>query len=216
MLSMTRQSDLAARLADALEGSWALKARPNQLPPEGDWSIWMLLAGRGYGKTRVLSQMANMWATSLTCKRIAIVAATAADCRDVMVEGESGILETAPSWCRPIYQASRRQVQWPNGAIATLYSAEEPDRLRGPQHDGALLDELASWRDPSTFDMPDVRTAAREASADGDRDNTETDKIGSSALGSRGARSGRDQGQHVRERRQPGARVFYPDTLVSG
>jgi predicted phage terminase large subunit-like protein len=70
-----------------------------------------------------------------------------------MVEGESGILATAPTWCRPIYQTTRRRLHWPNGAIATLYSAEEPDRLRGPQHDGALCDELATWRDPSTWDM---------------------------------------------------------------
>jgi len=146
-------SDVASKLADALEGSWRAKARPNQLPPPGDWLVWMLLAGRGFGKTRVLSEMANSWATPGQCRRLAIVAATAADARDVMAEGESGILETAPSWCRPIYQSTRRQIQWPNGCIATLYSAEEPDRLRGPQHDGALCDELASWRDPSSFDM---------------------------------------------------------------
>jgi phage terminase large subunit-like protein len=113
----------------------------------------MLLAGRGYGKTRVLSEMCNSWAISGQCRRIAIVAATASDCRDVVVEGESGVLATAPNWCRPAYQTTRRQLQWPNGAIATLYSAEEPDRLRRPQHDGALLDELATWRDPSAFDM---------------------------------------------------------------
>jgi predicted phage terminase large subunit-like protein len=112
-----------------------------------------MLAGRGFGKTRVLSEMCNAWAASGTCRRIALVAATAADARDVMVEGESGILETAPSWCRPAYQTTRRQVVWPNGAIGTTYSAEEPDRLRGPQHDGALCDELASWRDPSAWDM---------------------------------------------------------------
>jgi predicted phage terminase large subunit-like protein len=143
----------AGRLAEALEGGWPAIARPNQVSPPGDWSIWMLLAGRGYGKTRVLSEMANSWATSGQCRRIAIIAATQADARDVMTEGESGVLECAPSWCRPIYQSSRRQIQWPNGCIATLYSAEEPDRLGGPQHDGALCDELASWRDPSTFDM---------------------------------------------------------------
>jgi phage terminase large subunit-like protein len=146
-------NNLAARLADALENSWQAKARPNQRPPPGDWSIWLLLAGRGFGKTRVLSEMCNSWATTGQCRRIALVAATAADARDVLVEGESGILETAPNWCRPIYQTTRRQLQWPNGTIATLCSAEEPDRLRGPQHDGALLDELATWRDPSTFDM---------------------------------------------------------------
>jgi phage terminase large subunit-like protein len=144
---------LAASLASALETGWQVTARSNQLPPDGDWSIWLLLAGRGFGKTRVLSEMANAWASSGQTKRIAIVAATAADARDVMVEGESGILATAPPWCVPVYQSTRRRLEWPNGALAYCYSAEEPDRLRGPQHDGALLDELASWRDPSTFDM---------------------------------------------------------------
>jgi phage terminase large subunit-like protein len=97
--------------------------------------------------------MCNAWASSGRAKRIAIVAATASDCRDVVVEGESGILATAPPWCRPVYQATRRRLEWPNGALAYLYSAEEPDRLRGPQHDAAVCDELASWRDPSTWDM---------------------------------------------------------------
>jgi phage terminase large subunit-like protein len=74
-------------------------------------------------------------------------------CRDVVVEGESGILATAPDWCRPEYQAGRRRLVWPNGAIAHCYSAEEPERLRGPQHDAAICDELGSWRDPATWDM---------------------------------------------------------------
>jgi phage terminase large subunit-like protein len=146
-------NSFAAGLAAELEQGWRVLARPNQLPPEGDWDIWLLLAGRGYGKTRVLSEQANAWATTGQCRRIALVAATAADARDVMIEGESGILECAPRWCRPHYEATRRRVVWPNGAMAYSYSAEEPDRLRGPQHDGALCDELASWRDPSTWDM---------------------------------------------------------------
>jgi phage terminase large subunit-like protein len=149
----TLPTEIRHRLADALENSWWAKARPNQLPPPGEWSTWLLLAGRGFGKTRVLSEMVNHWATTGQCGRIALVAATAADARDVMIEGESGILECAPSWCRPHYEATRRRVTWPNGAMAYSYSAEEPDRLRGPQHDAAALDELASWRDPSTFDM---------------------------------------------------------------
>jgi phage terminase large subunit-like protein len=95
----------ANRLAWELERGWAVCARPNQLRPEGDWSIWLLLAGRGFGKTRVLSETANSWAITGQAKRIAIVAATAADARDVIVEGESGILATAPDWCRPEFQA---------------------------------------------------------------------------------------------------------------
>jgi phage terminase large subunit-like protein len=143
----------AGRLAHELTSGWLVTARPNQLPPDGDWQVWIMLAGRGFGKTRVLSEMANAWALSGVCKRMALVAATAADGRDVMVEGESGILACAPPWCMPEYQPTRRRVIWPNGAIATLYSAEEPERLRGPQHDGALCDELGSWRDQATWDM---------------------------------------------------------------
>jgi phage terminase large subunit-like protein len=142
------------RLADALSTSWATKARPSQRLPEGDaWSIFLLMGGRGFGKTRVLSETANSWAASGLYHRQAIVAATAADARDVLVEGESGILATAPGWCRPDYLPTRRQLQWPNGCIGTLYSAEEPERLRGPQHDCALCDELGSWRYPEAWDM---------------------------------------------------------------
>jgi phage terminase large subunit-like protein len=146
-------TSFADRLAWELEHGWDVNARPNQLPPPGPWSVWLLLAGRGFGKTRVLSEMANFWASSGQAKRLAIIAATAADARDVIVEGESGILATAPPWNVPEFQSGRRRVLWQNGAIATLYSAEEPDRLRGPQHDAALCDELAAWRDPSTWDM---------------------------------------------------------------
>ena len=99
----------ASRLASELTDGWLVTARASQLPPLGGWSIWMLLAGRGFGKTRVLSEMANSWAISGTCRRLALVAATAADARDVMVEGESGILATAPPWCQPAYQATRRR-----------------------------------------------------------------------------------------------------------
>jgi phage terminase large subunit-like protein len=104
------------------------------------------LAGRGFGKTRVLSEWVCEQARSGRTGRIALVAATAADARDVMIEGESGILSVAPSWHRPVYESSRRRLAWPNGAIATTYSADQPERLRGPQHDGAACDELGSWR----------------------------------------------------------------------
>jgi phage terminase large subunit-like protein len=144
----------AGTLADALETSWPAQARSNQLPPPGNWSVWLLLAGRGFGKTRTLSEWCNSQAISGHCSRLAIVAATAADARDVLVEGESGILACAPAWARPSYESSRRRVTWPNGTIATLYSAEEPDRLRGPQHDAAVCDELGSWpHETMTWDM---------------------------------------------------------------
>jgi len=84
---------------------------------------------------------------------MALVGATAADARDVMVEGESGLLNVCPPWNKPRYEPSKRRVTWPNGALATLYSADEPDRLRGPQHDGALCDELAAWRYDDAWDQ---------------------------------------------------------------
>jgi phage terminase large subunit-like protein len=146
-------TDFARQLADAIEGSWTARARPNQLPPPGSWSIWLLLAGRGFGKTLSAAQWAQGQVLSGISRRLAIVAATAADARDVMVEGPSGILSIAPDWARPSYEPSKRRLSWPNGAIATCYSAEEPERLRGPQHDAAICDELASWARPETWDM---------------------------------------------------------------
>jgi hypothetical protein len=86
------------------------------------------------------------WVESGRCSRIALVSETAADGRDVIAEGESGILSVCPPWNRPTYESSKRRITWPNGAIATLYDAREPDQLRGPQHDGILFDELAKYR----------------------------------------------------------------------
>jgi phage terminase large subunit-like protein len=144
----------AAQLANALENSWPAVARPNQLPPPGVWwLIWLLLAGRGFGKTRTLSEWVCEQVASERAGRIALVAATAADARDVLVEGPSGILAVAPPGFRPIYEPSKRRLTWSNGAIATTFSAEEPDRLRGPQHDAAVCDEMASWSYPETWDM---------------------------------------------------------------
>ena len=129
-------------------------ARPTQLPPPGDWwQIWLLLAGRGFGKTRTLAEWVCHQTVSGQASRIALVTATAADARDVLVEGESGILAVAPPWFRPVYEPSKRRLTWPNGAIATTFSAEEPERLRGPQHDAAVCDKLGSWSRPETWDM---------------------------------------------------------------
>src|SRR5262249_42238664 len=143
----------AAQLADALEVSWPAIARPNQLPPPGDCQVWWLLAGGGLGKTRTLAEWVGNQTASAQARRIALVAATAADARDVLVEGQSGILAVSPPWFRPVYEPSKRRVTWTNGAIATTFSAEEPERLRGPQHDAAVCDELGSWSRPETWDM---------------------------------------------------------------
>ncbi len=146
---------IASQLADVLaDGGWRSKARLAQLPPQGSWNVWILLAGRGFGKTWVGSSYINELAESGRAKRIGLIAGTAGDARDVMIEGESGILNTAPSWCRPEYEPSKRRLTWPNGAIATAFSSEESDRLRGPQTDFIWGDELASWSDAqSTWDM---------------------------------------------------------------
>jgi phage terminase large subunit-like protein len=118
-------------------------ARPSQRPPGGDWLLWLILAGRGYGKTRSGAEWA--WRKARTQPRGALVAPTAADARDVMVEGESGILAVTPSVFRPKYEPSKRRLTYPNGALQTVFSADEPDRLRGPQHYYAWCDELAAW-----------------------------------------------------------------------
>jgi len=133
--------------------NWPNQARPNQLPPEGSWTTWLLLAGRGFGKTRTGAEYVRMQIEQKQAQRVALIAPTAADARDVMVEGESGLLNVCPPWNRPTYEPSKRRVTWPNGAIATLYSADEPERLRGPQHDLLWADELAAWRYPETWDM---------------------------------------------------------------
>jgi predicted phage terminase large subunit-like protein len=136
-------ASLFGGLIDALESDWSTKARPEQLPPPGDWSVWLLLGGRGFGKTRAGSGWTHTLARHVS--RIALVAATAADARDVMVEGESGILATAPNHARPEYEPSKRRLTWPNGAMASMFSSEEPDRLRGPQFSYAWCDELCAW-----------------------------------------------------------------------
>ncbi len=153
-------SDLTETEQANLEYEWRFWGRPSQLPPPDHWFTWLVLAGRGFGKTRAGSE----WVRSIVCgttpleggthKRIAIIAETAADARDVLVEGESGILAVHPPDFRPNYEPSKRRVTWPNGAVATLYNAVEPDQLRGPQHDAALCDELAKWRYArETWDM---------------------------------------------------------------
>ncbi len=135
---------LTGKEAQALLYDWSFWARPKQLPPEGDWSVWLVRTGRGWGKTRVGAEWVRQ--QKETVGRIALVAPTAAAARDIMVEGESGIIACSPPWDLPKYEPSKRRVTWRNGAIATLYSADEPDRLNGPQHGAAWCDELGVWR----------------------------------------------------------------------
>ncbi len=132
---------------------WGAHAREAQLPPAGDWRVWFYLGGRGAGKTRAGAEHIRSVAESGVVERIALVAPTAADARDVMVEGESGLLSVHPERKRPLYEPSKRRLTWPNGVLGTLYMADEPERLRGPQHGYAWADELAAWRYPETWDM---------------------------------------------------------------
>ena len=152
-MSAPREIDFAAALRESLAGSWHRKARPEQIAPTGDWSTWLVLAGRGFGKTRTGAEWCQEQAMSGTAGRLALVAPTAADARDTMVEGESGILAIAPNHARPFYEPSKRRLTWPNGAIATLFSADEPERLRGPQHAAAWADELGAWRYMEAWDQ---------------------------------------------------------------
>lgn len=108
---------------------------------------WLLLAGRGFGKTRAGAEWVRARAEAGEGgERIALVAPTLHDARSIMVEGESGLLNICPPWTKPRFEPSKRQLVWPNGTIATLFSADEPERLRGPQHHAAWCDELCSWR----------------------------------------------------------------------
>lgn len=148
ILSQLTEAELEDLLYD-----WRFHARPNQLPPPGKWVNWLLLAGRGFGKTRTGGETVRAWAESGRYRRIAMVAPTAKDVRDVMVEGESGLLAICPPWNRPRWEPAKGHITWPSGVQAFTYSADQPDRLRGPQHDAAWCDELAAWRRPEAWDM---------------------------------------------------------------
>ncbi len=133
---------------------WRFWARDSQHPPAGNWVHWLLLAGRGFGKTRTGAEWVRALVEAGTASRIALVAPTVSTGRAVMVEGDSGLLAVCPPWNKPKYEASKRMLTWPGGATATLFSAEEPERLRGPQHDAAWCDELCAWRRAeATWDM---------------------------------------------------------------
>jgi phage terminase large subunit-like protein len=132
--------------ADGLMRDWRFWARPEQLGPDGQWLCWLILAGRGFGKTRAGAE----WVLDRLVagdRRGALVARTSADCRDVMVEGESGLIACAERrGLAAVYEPSKRRVTFPVlGASLTMFSAEEPDQLRGPQHELAWGDEVAAW-----------------------------------------------------------------------
>ncbi len=130
---------------------WPFWARENQQPPLGDWHAWLLLGGRGSGKTRAGAEWIRAQVEGSSplqgsaCRRVALVGPTLLDAREVMIEGESGLRRCCAPDRRPVYSASRRRLEWPNGAVAYIYSSEDPDSLRGPQFEVAWCDEFCSW-----------------------------------------------------------------------
>jgi len=160
--------DAAAELVfpyrERIEFDWPFWAREHQLPPRnaqngGDWKTWLILGGRGAGKTRVGAEWVRGIALGLPefgapAQRIALLGETLADVREVMIEGVSGLLTIHPRSERPHFMPVRRRLEWKNGAVAQIFSAEEPESLRGPQFDAAWCDELCKWRYAiETFDM---------------------------------------------------------------
>jgi phage terminase large subunit-like protein len=156
---------LSAGEADFLLHDWQLWARDDQLPPplsqgSANWTTWLILGGRGAGKTRAGAEWVRGLAlgkppfATAPVERIALVGETLVDARAVMIDGPSGLLAIHPTGERPTYNASRRELTWPNGAVAQLFSADDPESLRGPQFGAAWSDELAKWRyAQATWDM---------------------------------------------------------------
>jgi phage terminase large subunit-like protein len=129
---------------------WRLWAGDAQLPPEGDWRVWLFMGGRGAGKTRAGAEWVRALADCGAARRIALVAPTLHDAREVMIEGASGLKRTASLHNPVAYVASRRMLRWRNGAVGYVFSAEDPESLRGPQFDAAWCDEIGAWAHDET------------------------------------------------------------------
>ena len=150
-LSPQQQAELLDGMTDeeaqALLYDWELWARATQLEPaDADWVTWMIMTGRGWGKTRTGAETVRKYVESNRVATVAVAGATAGDVRDIQVEGESGLLACSPPWFPCEYIATRRLLRWPNGARGHLYSGEEPDRARGPQQGIVWADELPAWQ----------------------------------------------------------------------
>lgn len=135
---------------EALDWDWWFWGRPDQHLPDGAWRTWLILTGRGWGKTRTGAETVRTWAKDNP--RIHLIGRTPADVRDVMVEGPTGILSITPKYERPDYQPSRSRLVFPSGAIGLTFSAQEPDALRGPQCHKLWGDEVASWPSAMAWD----------------------------------------------------------------
>lgn len=152
--SLLRQAEELDDLeAEVLLTTWELWARPNQIQPEGEWTYWAIIAGRGFGKTRSGAEWTRDSATSGRFKHVNLIGATADDARDIMIEGESGVLAVCPRWERPDYRKVARRLDWPNGCQSLIFTADEPERLRGKQHQRLWADEVASWRYEESWDQ---------------------------------------------------------------
>ena len=150
-----RLAELTDEECDDLLFDWLWWSRPNQRPPDefarGEKSTWLVMAGRGFGKTRCGAEWVREQIK--TSEFVNLIGATASDARDIMIEGESGLLRICKKDERPQYVASKRQLQWPNGAISLVFTADEPERLRGKQHMKLWADELGSWRYTESWDQ---------------------------------------------------------------
>jgi len=153
-------SSLSPNALGSLPYLFEFWAHPHQLPPEGNWRSWVVLGGRGAGKTRAGAEWVRAEVEGPVAgdagrsRRIALVGETLEQVRNVMVFGDSGILACSPPDRRPVWEESRRRLVWPNGAEAQAFSAHDPERLRGPQFDAAWCDELGKWRNAeATWDM---------------------------------------------------------------
>jgi phage terminase large subunit-like protein len=142
---------LGAKHREWLFRHWNFWARPDQRLPPGDWVYWLILAGRGAGKTRAGAEAVREW--TRTHEYVNLIGATADDAWDIMVLGESGILACCEDDERPSVSRSAARLSWPSGATSLVFSAEEPDRLRGKQHEKLWCDELAAWRHPEAFEQ---------------------------------------------------------------
>ncbi len=144
----------------AIKHYWKLHARPHQIPAHENWLIWLLLGGRGAGKTRTGAEWIREQVFAKGKSRIALVAPTLNDAREVMLDGESGLLNIGYPSERPVFSPSRRRLDWPNGAVGHIFTAEDPDGLRGPQFDAAWADEFCAWAYPQAT-LSNLRLALR-------------------------------------------------------
>ena len=148
---LARVAELTPAQLERIRFVWEFWARPEQLTPEGAWTYWLLMAGRGFGKTRTGAETTRMWAR--TSRFVNLIGATSDDARDIMIDGEAGILAVCPPHERPEYRKSERKLLWPNGGVSLIFTADEPERLRGKQHEKLWADELGAWRYSDAWDQ---------------------------------------------------------------